>query len=1268
MASKYSVHDYALYCIKCSTEMARTELLFLATMPPSQRHLAVKEEHEDKVYTVVTKENNPRGGRSAKYCPFIIRCRKCTNHVGNVTHVASKLLICYKVENLYLSNSVGEKITMTKLARISSFLESLGVQEIKLVSSEFTHHSHRPSERMIYCEVTGLTHTSQEIDTLTQQEPRCYQRELFLSVMSGNTLVYLPTGSGKTLVAAMVLSCMKLLNPTKLMVFIVDRVPLAYQQSAYLQSQLPHLRVKTLTGEMVPVQKTEVRQRIADRTLDILVLTHQIFLDSLAAETSSVRLSDISVIIFDEAHHCSGGHPYYKIMKDFYDKVSPESFKPLVLGLTASPAGEVSIESTVEKLKKLLKSLHCKISTPVKSDDLVANVHAPDTFYDEVKVMDTRQVLLERFIEDHIQDVQNLHIASQSGYEQVLAGLPVFSSHFRGALRNLMERLCGDHENVKALIICEHILRLLSVIETSRVVCYKDALVYLNDCLNRIMMPASPNESVLNKLIGRNQSLNQLREFAARNVKENYPMSDRYNCLDKRIHQFLAQVEKDPSSRAIIFVCMRKTAYKLCEKLRLNDNLSKLLNPAAFVGHGNGSYDGMSWKDDQAILLRDFKSGSIKLLISTSVLEEGLDVPVCNLVIRFEGSANLRAFVQSRGRASRRAGSEFVLICSEKEKHAFEELREKEINMEGAVSLLMQKKGVIAQAESFKCEKKKPDFFTCPAIKEVENIRVVKQYTPIITVVVQLFEKQDNLNEKSKQVNELLEKTFKVETSELSPKDSLTGIPSYEKEGISQFCFTLQPKYQHLKEFRSKEQLISHVTQVWCNVQKNEEILKVWLHPLLPRPLLKGSEPAEDIFSAFSLFLGTLISHCNFQFSMQLENVVVRFDHTFKMLTIFFKVQSNDYKLEISYDEFENFILIDCNTVSDENVRLFLTVRHSPRLYQAVTEEDVEFEQFILNNGEIQDEGIDISDEDSASEGYSTDEEYPDFVGNIHERSLPNIKDDNRWERVIDVQDGEKAWSKCFTYCFVILPKETKLLRSLLTTLDKKLGKKAFYGRVNHTYGQIPEITIPSEIDFDVRYNLESILKSQPCFAWRLDLEGLVDLIKNRNPITVLPCLEKLRSIMERNLFCAPTKILENLLQETNLKTTEQNRKLAPNHCALIKRVIITPTRVLSNQAEVMMKNRVLRHYDDFSDDFIFVSIREENFSKLSMGRGSIDRLLDYINEVLNDGLNIAGKTFHFLACSNSQLRNHSCWFVGPSVQPEEIRQWMGDFSDIKLV
>ena len=228
----------------------------LAIIPPTQNHLAVKvTEHAlDKAYETVRKlpQNDPK---KSLMCPYKVLCKLCGCNLGSISLIEGNQLICFKMENIFFLNRGYEEIKGKKLKSIKDKLKACGLQVVNIksqlsktvFSEEETAFRAPPSEPLVYCDVTRLTR--ERVNNLTQHAPRDYQMELFEHALYGNSLVFLPTGSGKTLVAAMVLSCMKRLNPKKLMVFITDRVPLVYQQSDYIRSQVPELKVEVLAGK-----------------------------------------------------------------------------------------------------------------------------------------------------------------------------------------------------------------------------------------------------------------------------------------------------------------------------------------------------------------------------------------------------------------------------------------------------------------------------------------------------------------------------------------------------------------------------------------------------------------------------------------------------------------------------------------------------------------------------------------------------------------------------------------------------------------------------------------------------------------------------------------------------------------------------------------------------------------------------------------------------------------------------------------------------------
>jgi endoribonuclease Dicer len=79
---------------------------------------------------------------------------------------------------------------------------------------------------------------------------------------------------------------------------------------------------------------------------------------------------------------------------------------------------------------------------------------------------------------------------------------------------------------------------------------------------------------------------------------------------------------------------------------------------------------------------REFRHKGINVLISTAIIEEGLDVQACNLVIRFNKPQNFASYMQSKGRARAKEKALFVLLHDENDIDEFINNKEEYKNYE----------------------------------------------------------------------------------------------------------------------------------------------------------------------------------------------------------------------------------------------------------------------------------------------------------------------------------------------------------------------------------------------------------------------------------------------------------------------------------------------------------------------------------------------------------------------------------------------------------
>jgi superfamily II DNA/RNA helicase len=119
-----------------------------------------------------------------------------------------------------------------------------------------------------------------------------------------------------------------------------------------------------------------------------------------------------------------------------------------------------------------------------------------------------------------------------------------------------------------------------------------------------------------------------------------------------------------------VFVNQRVTTHILEYVISSDPDLSTLLRPASIYAAGSPATASYSVsKGDVAGRLAAFAAGSVNLLLSTVVAEEGMDVAAANCVVRFDPMVHAVSMVQGRGRA-RQADSSFLVLSERPDRPA----------------------------------------------------------------------------------------------------------------------------------------------------------------------------------------------------------------------------------------------------------------------------------------------------------------------------------------------------------------------------------------------------------------------------------------------------------------------------------------------------------------------------------------------------------------------------------------------------------------------
>lgn len=120
---------------------------------------------------------------------------------------------------------------------------------------------------------------------------------------------------------------------------------------------------------------------------------------------------------------------------------------------------------------------------------------------------------------------------------------------------------------------------------------------------------------------------------------------------------------------AIIFTQRRFTAkilYHILDSLRKCNPEFAHIKPDYIVGYNNNPFNStrenlfISKKNKQVI--EAFRKHELNVIVSSSVLEEGIDMQKCTLVVRYDLPADYRGYIQSKGRARHKDSLYYMLV------------------------------------------------------------------------------------------------------------------------------------------------------------------------------------------------------------------------------------------------------------------------------------------------------------------------------------------------------------------------------------------------------------------------------------------------------------------------------------------------------------------------------------------------------------------------------------------------------------------------------
>jgi len=491
-------------------------------------------------------------------------------------------------------------------------------------------------------------------------ELREYQKNIAEASKSKSTLVVLPTGRGKSAVAVLVMAHRLqygkalMLAPTK---------PLVAQHETYYRSTLtlPKDQINMLTGTISVKKRREIWN-----TSKVILATPQTIENDI--KNGVYDLSGISLLIIDECHRGIGNYAYTTVAEQYIaDKPNG-----VILAMTASPGSD---KSKIDEIKRHFDIEHVESRTDT-DPDVVPYVHATDMEYIRYDLPDDlRRIsdLFKQILEDRFTLLKNMGFS-----------LPNTTSPPMKVLNDLKKTIdcmiCsdGDSQTIGYAAVSLH-AEILKVRHG----------IGLAECqgsvaLQRYLYKLKGGSSKADIRLCSSPEFIEIFDIAKDWKDEQHPKVINLPLL------VMDELEKDPDSRILIFASYRDTVSNIVHELK-----EAGISVSRFVGQARSSDDGLSQKK-QIETVEKFRDGEYQVLVATSVAEEGIDIPNCNVIIFYEPVPSGIRTIQRRGRTSRFSdGRVITLIANNTIDEVYLQVaKKKEESMKTQISDMRKKKPI----------------------------------------------------------------------------------------------------------------------------------------------------------------------------------------------------------------------------------------------------------------------------------------------------------------------------------------------------------------------------------------------------------------------------------------------------------------------------------------------------------------------------------------------------------------------------------------------